>query len=104
MNSPSRLLTVEILVIGLVVSCWPAMAVAQVPAEGRKLTVSSTATVHADPDTAVITFAVTAKGGTGKEAREDLDKRAKVIKDAITSLKLTGVTIDVVPAPLQPLV
>lgn len=103
MNALFRLLTVAPL-LGLVLSGRPAAAQERAPEGGRKLTVSSNATILADPDAAVITFAATATGPTTREAREGADKRIKAIKDGITNLKLTGLTIEVVPTPLNLLV
>ncbi len=89
--------------LGLVLCC-PSRAHAQGAEGQRKLTVSSSATVYADADTAVISFAVLARAPTTKEARDRTGKRTATIRDAIANLKLTGVTVDVVPEPLHPLV
>jgi uncharacterized protein YggE len=93
-----------ILLLGLLLGCTQATAQEPAAEGGRKLTVSANATVLADPDAAVITFAVSATGGKGKEAREAADKRASAIKDGIDGLGLKNVMVEVVPLPLSLLV
>lgn len=104
MNALVRFIFVVSLVFGLAFLTSPLAAFAQAAAEGRKLTVSSNALAYADPDAAVITFTVTGKGSTSKDAREHINKRTKAIKDRIADLKHAGISIDVVPTPLQLLV
>ena len=103
MNTPLRLFPF-VLVVGLVLSYTLGEAQQPTPSGGRKLTVSSSATVQADPDTAVISFAVTATGVEGKEVRERTTKRANTIKEEIRKLGLKAVTVGIVPLPLSPLV
>src|SRR2546421_564966 len=87
MNAPGRILA--LLVVGwLAVSLVPVRADEPAKGAGRKVVVTSSATVYAKPDAARLTFAITS-GGVDKP-REENEKQVKKVKDA-----LTGVAKDV---------
>jgi uncharacterized protein YggE len=78
----------------------PAMVFAQQPLAkaGRTLTIDSSATVHAKPDIARLSFFVVTEGVT--KVREENDKQVKKTKDQLTALGLANVEIQIVPYAL----
>jgi uncharacterized protein YggE len=64
----------------------------------RKLIVNGTATVHAKPDAAALTFAVTSTSDTGKAARDENDKQVKKLKDALTALGIKTLEVHAAPS------
>src|SRR5262245_45389248 len=82
------------------------LALADEPAkaEGRKVSVSATASIEADPDTAVLTFVVTSTGTLGKDARESANKRAQTITEGIAKMDIKSISVNVVPVPLSPMI
>jgi uncharacterized protein YggE len=99
MSLPLRI-AVPVVLLGLLLgSASPAAPDAA--ATGQKLTVSGSATVFADPDAAVLTFAVTTSDAKGKAARASAEKRVGNIKEGIAGLGFKNVTVEVVPVPLS---
>lgn len=88
-------------VLGWLLVSNPAQTKEPAPDETHKLTVSSHATTYADPDAAMVTFAVTVTGDTSQEARQRMDQKTHEIKDRIAKLRTARTTLEVVPGPLN---